>query len=98
MNKALKLAGFALFVCVALCGCLAEKKPAQATATGADQRRHHQVCSTGNDQNCDPDSSSQESVFLKALAGAAKYKVENGLGLFLCVQGLEKSLRFHAIL
>jgi len=47
---------------------------------------------------CDPESSNQESEYLKALAGAEKYEVQNRLTLYLYVHGLEKPLRFHAAL
>jgi heat shock protein HslJ len=47
---------------------------------------------------CDADSSKQESEYLKALAGAETYEVQNRLTLYLYMQGREKPLRFHAIL
>ena len=150
MKNAFKLCGFAVLACVALGGCMADKKPAQAAApatlsppnlTGtqwsledlagkpviASSRatltfpEDGRVAGNGScnrftgsvDVNantikfgplaatrmmCDADSSHQESEYLKALAGAEKYEVEKRLTLYLYVHGLDKPLRFRAVL
>jgi len=152
MKNALKLYTLALFSWVAFGGCMADKKPARATATapataslakltgtqwtledlagkpviansratltfpeegktagnGSCNRFTGSVDINGNTikfgplaatrMMCDPESSNQESEYLKALAGAEKYEVQNRLTLYLYVHGLEKPLRFHAAL
>lgn len=152
MNNALKLCGFALFVCIAFGGCTADKKPAQANVPAQTTASPPKLTGTqwtledlagkpvivnsratlnfpeegkvaGNGScnqftgsvdvsgktikfgplaatrmMCDPDASNQESEYLKALAAAEKYEIENRLTLYLYIHGVEKPLRFHAIL
>jgi heat shock protein HslJ len=152
MKNPLKFCAFVLSMSIALGGCMADKKPAQASATapsstpppkltgtqwtledlggkpviassratltfpedgraagnGSCNRFTGTVDITGSTikfgplaatrMMCDPASTNQESEYLKALAGAEKYEVQNRLTLYLYVHGLQQPLRFHAIL
>jgi len=47
---------------------------------------------------CDGETSRQESAYLKALADAGRYEVQNRLTLYLHLKSSDKPLKFHAIL
>jgi heat shock protein HslJ len=47
---------------------------------------------------CDPDTSRQESEYLKALAEAERYEIKDRLTLYLYLKGSDRPLRFRAIL
>src|SRR5262245_23063907 len=47
---------------------------------------------------CGPDSSRQESEYLKALADVDRYEIRNRLTLYLHLKNSDKPLKFHAVL
>src|SRR5262249_55869902 len=52
----------------------------------------------GTRMMCGPDSTRQESEYLKALADVDRYEIRNRLTLYLYLKNSDQPLKFHAVL
>src|SRR5215831_11658264 len=100
MKNSVKLSCLAVVVSTVWSGCTAGKKPSQAAAppaaapSGADMDRGL----AGTRMMCGPDSTRQESEYLKALADVDRYEIRNRLTLYLYLKNSDQPLKFHAVL